>query len=164
MYEYRARIVRVIDGDTVEAEVDLGFHISSRMMLRLFGINTPEIKGSTKPAGLSARDYLQLETAHSMPPESAGSRSPGWRCRGVGVASTGPAQPFFACGVLILPNCRHTLCCTAEWWRRECAGEAGRSRRLRQWRVSGAGSTRFHQTEMVRPAVGAATTERWSVR
>ena len=31
MYEYRARIVRVIDGDTVDAEVDLGFHISSRM-------------------------------------------------------------------------------------------------------------------------------------
>ena len=59
MYEYRARIVRVIDGDTVEAEVDLGFHISSRMMLRLFGINTPEIKGATRTAGLSARDYLQ---------------------------------------------------------------------------------------------------------
>ena len=59
MYEYRARIVRVIDGDTVEAEVDLGFHISSRMMLRLFGINTPEIKGPNRPAGLSARDYLQ---------------------------------------------------------------------------------------------------------
>ena len=64
----------------------------------------------------------QLETAHSMPPESAGSRSPGWRCRGVGVASTGPAQPFIACGVLILLNCRHTLCCTAEWWRREFGG------------------------------------------
>ncbi len=86
------------------------------------------------------------------------------RCRGVGVASTGSAQSFFACGVLILPNCRHALCCTAEWWRRECAGEAGRSRRPRQWRVSGAGSTRFHHTEMVRPAVGAATTERWSGR
>ena len=107
---------------------------------------------------------VPVEAAHSMPPESAGSRSPGWRCRGVDVASTGSAQPFIACGVLILPNCRHTLCCTAEWWRRECAGEAGRSRRPRQWRVSGAGSTRFHQTEMVRPAVGAATTVRWSVR
>jgi hypothetical protein len=105
-----------------------------------------------------------LETAHSMLPESAGSRSPGWRCRGVGVASTGSAQAFFACGVLILLNCPHTLCCTAEWWRRECAGEAGRSRRPRQWRVSGTSSTRFHQTEMVQPAVGAATTERWSVR
>jgi len=112
----------------------------------------------------NANSLNPMETAHSMPPESAGSRSPGWRCRGVDVASTGSAQPFIACGVLILPNCRHTLCCTAERWRRECAGEAGRSRRPRQWRVSGAGSTRFHQTEMVRPAVGAATTERWSVR
>ena len=52
-------VVAVIDGDTVEAEVDLGFHISSRMMLRLLGINTPEIKGPTRPAGLAARDHLQ---------------------------------------------------------------------------------------------------------
>ena len=66
MYEYRARIVRVIDGDTVEAEVDLGFHISSRMMLRLFGINTPEIKGDSRLHGLAARDYLiQLIETHT---------------------------------------------------------------------------------------------------
>ncbi len=58
MYEYRAKIVRVTDGDTVEAEVDLGFHISSRMTLRLFGINTPEIRGDSHPQGLAARDYL----------------------------------------------------------------------------------------------------------
>jgi hypothetical protein len=105
-----------------------------------------------------------METGHSLPPESAGSRSPERRRKGVDTIPTGSAQAFFACGVLILLKCRHTLCCTAEWWRRECAGEAGRSRRPRQWRVSGAGSTRFHQTEMVRPAVGAATTVRWSVR
>jgi hypothetical protein len=98
-----------------------------------------------------------METAHSLPPESAGSRSTGWRCRGVDVASTGSAQSFFACGVLILPNCRHTLCCTAEWWRRECAGEAGRSRCQRQWCVPGGGATRFQQTGIVRPAVGAST-------
>ena len=105
-----------------------------------------------------------LETAHSLPPESAGSRSPERRDEGIDAVPTGSAQAFFACGVLILLNCRHTLCCTAEWWVRECAGEAGWSRRPRQWRVSGTSSTRFHQTEMVRPAVGAATTVRWSVR
>ncbi len=66
MYEYRARIVRVIDGDTVEAEVDLGFHITSRMMLRLFGINAPEIKGPSRPQGLAARDFLnQLINTHT---------------------------------------------------------------------------------------------------
>lgn len=37
----------------------IGNSISSRLMLRLFGINTPEIKGPTRPAGLAARDYLQ---------------------------------------------------------------------------------------------------------
>jgi micrococcal nuclease len=58
MYEYRARIVRVIDGDTVEAEVDLGFHISFLRTLRLFGINTPETKGVSRPQGLAARDFL----------------------------------------------------------------------------------------------------------
>jgi len=85
-------------------------------------------------------------------------------CAELGVASTASAQPFFACGVLTLLNFGHTQCHTAEWWRRECAGKAGQSRRPRQWRVSGAGSTRFQETGMVRPAVGAGTTVRWSVR
>ena len=66
MYEYRARIVRVIDGDTVEAEVDLGFHISTRMTMRLFGINTPEIKGVSRPEGRASRDFLiQLIDTHT---------------------------------------------------------------------------------------------------
>jgi len=103
-----------------------------------------------------------LETAHSLAPESAGSRSPERLRQVVDAVPKGSAQPVFACGVRILLNCRHALCCTAEWRRRECAGEAGRSRRPRQWRVSGAGSTWFHQTEMVRPAVGAlATVSQW---
>ena len=66
MYEYRARIVRVIDGDTVEAEVDLGFHISFLRTLRLFGINTPEVRGASRPQGLAARDHLiQLIDTHT---------------------------------------------------------------------------------------------------
>jgi hypothetical protein len=56
-----------------------------------------------------------VETAHSLPPESAGSRSPERRRQGIDAVSTGSAQPVFACGVLILLNCRHGLCCTAEW-------------------------------------------------
>ena len=48
---------------------------------------------------------------------------------GVDTIPTGSAQPRFACGVLMKVDRRHGLCCTAEWWRRECAGEAGRSRR-----------------------------------
>lgn len=41
-YKYKARIIRVIDGDTVEAIVDLGFGISRKDIFRLAGINAPE--------------------------------------------------------------------------------------------------------------------------
>lgn len=48
MYEYAARIVRVIDGDTLVADVDLGFHVTVRETFRLTGIDTPEIHGVKK--------------------------------------------------------------------------------------------------------------------
>ena len=44
MYEYQGKIIRVIDGDTVEAEIDLGFHTFRKETLRLYGINTPELR------------------------------------------------------------------------------------------------------------------------
>lgn len=42
MYEYHARIIRVVDGDTVEADLDLGCDVHVNLMLRLLGINAPE--------------------------------------------------------------------------------------------------------------------------
>jgi len=42
-YVYRAKISRVIDGDTVVATVDLGFHLTAEHHLRLLGINSPEL-------------------------------------------------------------------------------------------------------------------------
>ena len=59
MYEYRARITRVIDGDTVEAEIDLGFHVTLTVTLRLAGINAPETRGKERPRGLAATRYLE---------------------------------------------------------------------------------------------------------
>ena len=41
-YEYKATVVRWIDGDTVELVVDVGFHITYRDHFRLIGIDTPE--------------------------------------------------------------------------------------------------------------------------
>lgn len=43
MYEYRATLLRVIDGDTIDVAVDLGFFVSHRRTLRLRGVNTPEL-------------------------------------------------------------------------------------------------------------------------
>lgn len=42
MYTYKARLIRVIDGDTVDAEIDLGFGVFMKQRVRLYGINTPE--------------------------------------------------------------------------------------------------------------------------
>jgi micrococcal nuclease len=41
-YEYNAKVVRWIDGDTVELTVDLGFHLTKTDHFRLDGIDTPE--------------------------------------------------------------------------------------------------------------------------
>lgn len=42
MYEYKATVVRWVDGDTVDLLVDLGFQIFTKHRLRLANINTPE--------------------------------------------------------------------------------------------------------------------------
>lgn len=55
VYEYTAKLVRVIDGDTVVLDVDFGFHMRGLLTFRLYGINTPE-RGETGWA--SATAYL----------------------------------------------------------------------------------------------------------
>ena len=42
MYTYKAKLDRVIDGDTVDANIDLGFDISVHKRIRLAGIDSPE--------------------------------------------------------------------------------------------------------------------------
>lgn len=42
MYEYKAKVDRVIDGDTVDFIVDLGFHVNIKIRCRLERVNTPE--------------------------------------------------------------------------------------------------------------------------
>jgi len=55
MYEYKARIESVVDGDTVDAIIDLGFKTSTRQRLRLARIDTPE-RGQDGYA--QARDFV----------------------------------------------------------------------------------------------------------
>ena len=42
MFEYPAQIYHIVDGDTVDAVLDLGFKVQTRQRIRLWGINTPE--------------------------------------------------------------------------------------------------------------------------
>lgn len=55
MYLYKAKILSVYDGDTVTALVDLGFHIQIEIKVRLFGINTAEVRGEERAQGLLAK-------------------------------------------------------------------------------------------------------------
>lgn len=41
-YRYRALIRRWVDGDTVDVDVDLGFHVRAQVRVRVYGIDTPE--------------------------------------------------------------------------------------------------------------------------
>jgi len=60
MYQYSARCIRVIDGDTLRLAVNLGLDITINITVRLKGIQAPERKGDTLAAGNSARDYLEM--------------------------------------------------------------------------------------------------------
>jgi micrococcal nuclease len=60
MYIYKAIVTSVHDGDTVRADIDLGFGIwIKNQPLRFYGINAPELKGETKEAALKTRDRLK---------------------------------------------------------------------------------------------------------
>jgi micrococcal nuclease len=63
MYEYRATIVKVIDGDTVDVDIDLGFGIVlSDERVRIMGIDTPESRTRDKVEkkfGLAAKARLK---------------------------------------------------------------------------------------------------------
>ena len=49
MHEYKAKVVRVIDGDTIDVDIDLGFDvILSKQRIRLYGIDTPESRTRDK--------------------------------------------------------------------------------------------------------------------
>ena len=60
MYEYRAYVSRVYDGDTITVDIDLGFGIVIKSQkIRLVRINAPEIRGDERQTGLVSRDALR---------------------------------------------------------------------------------------------------------
>jgi len=62
MYEYKAKLVRVVDGDTVDAMIDCGFSVFRKERIRLKGINAPESRTrdkEEKKRGLAAKARLK---------------------------------------------------------------------------------------------------------
>ena len=73
LYHYRSTVDRVVDGDTIDVILDLGFDISLKERVRLVGINTPESRTrdlEEKARGLAAKDFVcqwLLEEAGNNP-------------------------------------------------------------------------------------------------
>lgn len=58
MYQYRAEVLGIVDGDTLRLDVDLGFHTHIVTTLRIDGINAPELRADDPKPGQKA--MLQL--------------------------------------------------------------------------------------------------------
>jgi micrococcal nuclease len=65
MFEYYVKkVTKIVDGDTIDVEIDLGFDISFSSRVRLAGIDTPESRTTDKmekALGLEAKAYLKRE-------------------------------------------------------------------------------------------------------
>lgn len=59
MYEYKCKLVRVIDGDTIVIDIDYGMDMwRHKVSVRLWGINAPEVRGPEKEKGIESREWL----------------------------------------------------------------------------------------------------------
>ena len=62
MYEYRAYVRKIHDGNTIDVDIDLGFDIILHdQKIRLLRINAPEVRGKEREAGLTIRDTLRTK-------------------------------------------------------------------------------------------------------
>ena len=65
MYEYRVKkVTGVVDGDTIDVEIDLGFNVSYAQRVRLAGIDTPESRTKDKfekSLGIESKEYLKYK-------------------------------------------------------------------------------------------------------
>ena len=61
MYIYNAKCIKVVDGDTIDAQIDLGFDTHKVIRIRLVGINAPESRTrdlEEKTRGLAAKQFV----------------------------------------------------------------------------------------------------------
>jgi len=69
LYTYKVKeIIKVYDGDTITVVLDLGMKMSVEKVIRLYGIDTPEIRGDERILGLQSRKWIfeKLETAKDI--------------------------------------------------------------------------------------------------
>jgi len=71
MYEYRVKVIKVVDGDTVDVDIDLGFGVwLKKQRIRLYGIDTPESRTRDKEEkkyGKAASAFLKAHLKIGVP-------------------------------------------------------------------------------------------------
>lgn len=72
-YDYRITVTKVIDGDTVQADVDLGFHLTGTQRFRLLWIDTPELRDpdpavrvKAQAAKTAAQEWVDEHGPHGL--------------------------------------------------------------------------------------------------
>jgi micrococcal nuclease len=60
LYNYKVRVINVVDGDTIDVEIQLGFHLTSTQRLRLLRINTAELRANNEAERLLAQKAKQF--------------------------------------------------------------------------------------------------------
>ena len=58
-YLYRAVVVNVVDGDTIDVDIDLGFYTwIKKQRIRMVGLDAPELRGAAREQGRASTDFL----------------------------------------------------------------------------------------------------------
>lgn len=77
LFHYNALVTKVYDGDTITADIDLGLGVWSRgQKIRLYGLDTPELRGEEREEGLKVRDYVRARLAGRTVEDIRNSSSP----------------------------------------------------------------------------------------
>lgn len=60
MYTYKAKVTHLVDGDTMDCDIDLGFYMQARIRVRFARIDAPETYGKLKEdAGIITREFVR---------------------------------------------------------------------------------------------------------
>jgi micrococcal nuclease len=62
LFFYKAQVKKVVDGDTIDVLIDVGFNMHYAGRVRLYGVNTPESRTTNleeKKAGLAAKEFVE---------------------------------------------------------------------------------------------------------
>ena len=58
MYAFKAKVNRVIDGDTIDFDLDLGFYMTKTVRIRLRDFDAPELRGNERLEGIKVRNVV----------------------------------------------------------------------------------------------------------